>query len=60
MKHLEPKLDDLLIVKKEHCRIIAAPINNNSFKLEDLVSRVTHENLHAHISFGVKHGKELL
>lgn len=35
-------------------------INSEDFELDDLLSGVTHENMHSRINFGPQKGKELL
>ncbi|MDX1916250.1 MAG: AbrB/MazE/SpoVT family DNA-binding domain-containing protein [Methylophilus sp.] len=60
LESLNLKLDDPLDIKEEDGRIIIAPIKTNEFKLEDLLSAITPENLHSRIDFGEPVGKELI
>ena len=60
LESLNLKLDDPLDIKEEDGRIIIAPVKANEFKLEDLLSAITQENLHSRIDFGVPVGKELI
>lgn len=60
MESLNLKLDDPLDIKEEDGRIIIAPVRNHDFKLEDLLSGITQENLHSRIDFGRPVGKELI
>ncbi|MBA3697093.1 MAG: AbrB/MazE/SpoVT family DNA-binding domain-containing protein [Methylotenera sp.] len=60
LESLNLKLDDPLDIKEEDGRIIIAPVKTNIFKLEDLLSAITQENVHSRIDFGASVGKELI
>ena len=60
LKALNLKLDDQLDIKEEDGRIIITPVRSHNFKLEDLLSGITQENLHSRIDFGIPVGTELI
>lgn len=60
LESLNLKLDDPLDIKEEGGRIIIEPVKSNEFKLEDLLSGITQDNLHTRIDFGAPVGKELI
>lgn len=60
LESLNLKLDDPLDIKEEGGRIIIEPVKSNEFKLEDLLSGITQDNLHSRIDFGAAVGKELI
>lgn len=60
LESLNLKLDDPLEIKEEGGRIIIEPVKSNEFKLEDLLSGITQDNLHHRIDFGTPVGKELI
>ena len=57
---LNLKLNDPLDIKEENGRIIIEAVKVNEFKLDDLLSGVTQENLHERVEFGLPVGKELI
>ncbi len=57
---LNLKLNDPLDIKEEDGRIIIEALRVNEFKLEDLLSGVTQDNLHDRLDFGSPVGKELI
>lgn len=60
LESLNLKLDDPLEIKEEGGRIIIEPVKSNEFKLEDLLSGITQDNLHHRIDLGAPVGKELI
>jgi antitoxin MazE len=54
------KLDDPVDVRVEGGRIIIEPIRPHAFDLDQLLARITPENLHGHVDFGPAVGQEAL
>ena len=54
--HLE--LDQAVDVREEGGRIVIDPIRRVAFDLQELLSRITPENLHEETDFGQPSGKE--
>ena len=53
-------LDDTVDIHEENGRIIIQPVRPNAFTLQQLVEKITPENLHKSIDFGENVGKEAL
>jgi len=54
------RLDDAVDVREDAGRIVIDPVRPNDYDLDDLVARITPENVHAEVSFGLPVGKEAL
>ncbi len=54
------RLDDAVEVREEAGRIVIDPVRRNEYDLDDLVARITPENVHAGVDFGPPVGKEAL
>ena len=52
-------LDDPVDVREESGRVIIEPIEHKEYKLDDLVRRITRENLHENVDFGGPVGNEV-
>lgn len=52
------KIDEEVDVREEAGRIVIEPVREKAYKLEDLVKRISRENLHEAIDFGFPEGKE--
>jgi len=46
------EVDEQLEIKQEGHRIIIQPSTQTSYQLEDLLSKITPENIHSHINLG--------
>ena len=55
--HLD--LDDPVDVREESGRVVIEPIERKEYKLDDLVRRITRENLHKEVDFGGPVGNEV-
>lgn len=49
----------LVDVTVEEGRIVATPIKNRKYSLEELVAKITDENRHEEVDFGPPVGKEI-
>lgn len=54
------ELDAAVDVKEENGRIVIVPIRESDYDLDDLLARVTPENIHEEVDFGAPVGKEML
>ncbi len=54
------RLDDAVDVREEAGRIVIDPVRPSDYDLNELVARITPENLHAEVGFGPPVGKEAL
>jgi antitoxin MazE len=55
--HLE--LDEEVDVREEAGRIVIEPIREKTYRLDDLLQRITAKNLHDSVDFGPAKGKEV-
>jgi len=53
-------LDDTVDVREDAGRIVIEPVRPDAYDLNDLIARITPENMHAEVSFGPPVGKEAL
>ena len=53
-------MDEIVDLREEGGRIVIVPVRPGSFDLEELLSGITPENLHAEVDFGGAMGKEVL
>ncbi len=60
LESMNLKVDDQLEIKQEGARIIIEPVSETSYRLEDLISAITPDNLHGRLDFGAPVGKEVL
>lgn len=60
MKAANLRLDDAVDVREDAGRIVIDPVRPNDYDLDDLVARITPENVHAEVSFGPPVGREAL
>jgi len=54
------RLDDAVDVREDAGRIVIDPIRPSDYDLDDLVARITPENVHAEVGYGPPVGKEAL
>jgi antitoxin MazE len=54
------RLDDAVDIREDAGRIVIDPVRPNDYDLDDLMARITPENVHAEVSFGPPVGKEAL
>jgi antitoxin MazE len=60
MKSAHLSLDQLVSVKVQRGRIVIEPIVKNEYSLEELISRISDDNIHREMSFGRTIGEEML
>lgn len=53
-------LDATVDVREEGGRIVIEPVRQNDDNLDALIARITADNLHVEVSFGLAVGKEML
>ncbi len=53
-------IEQRVTIKASKGRIVIEPADKLEFKLEDLMSRITPENIHGEVDFGGPAGKEAL
>jgi len=53
-------LDDAVDVREDAGRIVIDPVRPNEYDLDDLVARITPQNVHAEVGYGPPAGKEAL
>ena len=53
-------MDEIVDLREEGGRIVIVPVRPGSYDLEELLSGITPENLHAEVDFGGAMGKEVL
>ncbi len=54
------RLDDVVDVREDAGRIVIDPVRPHDYDLDDLVARITPQNVHAEIGFGPPVGREAL
>ena len=54
------RIDDTVDVRAEAGKIIIEPVPESAYDLEQLLDRITSENLHEPVDFGAPVGKEAL
>ena len=54
------QLDDTVDVREESGRIVIEPVQRKEYDLAELVKRITSNNLHDEVDFGIAVGKEAL
>lgn len=59
MESLQLSLDQVVDIREESGRIVIEPINQPAYSLDDLLSQITDENMHAEVDFGFPVGKEV-
>ena len=52
------RLDETVDVREEGGRIVIEPVRPSEYDLAQMLARITPENLHADVDFGVAVGKE--
>ncbi len=52
------RIDEEVDIREESGRIVIEPVRDKTYKLEDLVRRISPENTHEAIDFGEREGKE--
>ncbi len=52
--------DQQVDIRAEDGRIVIEPVRTRSYRLSELVARITDENLHAEIDVGASVGREML
>ena len=60
MKMASFDIEQRVTIKASKGRIVIEPADKFEFKLEDLVARITRENVHDEVDFGGPVGKEAL
>jgi antitoxin MazE len=53
------QIDEEVDIREEAGRIVIEPVREKVYKLDDLVKRITPENLHGTADFGAPQGKEI-
>lgn len=59
MQAAQLALDQIVEVREEHGRVVIEPVRERDYDLNDLLARITPENLHAPVEFGAPVGKEV-
>jgi antitoxin MazE len=54
------RLDDAVDVREEAGRIVIDPVRPSAYDVDELVARITPENVHSGVEFGPPVGKESL
>jgi antitoxin MazE len=53
------QLDEEVDIHEEAGRIVIEPVREKSYKLDDLLKRITNDNIHEELDFGRPEGKEV-
>jgi antitoxin MazE len=59
MEAAELRVEDLVEVSEEEGKIVVKRVHSKDYDLDDLIDRITTENLHEAIDFGPSQGKEI-
>lgn len=59
MKAADLHVEDLVEVSEEEGKIVVKRVHSKDYDLDDLIGRITTENLHEAIDFGPSQGKEI-
>ena len=60
LKAAKIQIDDPVDIREERGRIVVAPLRPASYDLDDLLKKITPDNLHGEVDFGKPVGKERL
>ena len=60
LKAAKIEVDDAVEVREERGRIVVEPLRPASYDIDDLVAKITPQNLHEETDFGPPVGKERL
>ena len=58
MQAADIRLEDVVDISEKKGEIILKPVRSGEYDLDDLVGRITSQNLHEPIDFGPPQGKE--
>jgi antitoxin MazE len=59
MEAADLRVEDLVEVSEEEGKIVVKRVHSKDYDLDDLIDRITTENLHEAIDFGPSQGKEI-
>jgi antitoxin MazE len=59
MEAADIRVEDLVDVSEEEGKIIVKRVQSKRYDLDDLVDRITSQNLHEPVDFGAGQGKEI-
>jgi antitoxin MazE len=59
MEAADLRVEDLVEVSEEEGKIVVKRVHSKDYDLDDLIGRITTENLHEAIDFGPSQGKEI-
>ena len=53
------QIDEEVEIHEEAGKIVIEPVREKSYKLDDLLKGITHDNIHEELDFGRPEGKEV-
>jgi antitoxin MazE len=59
MEAADLRVEDLVEVSEEEGKIVVKRVQSKDYDLDDLISRITRQNLHEPVDFGPTQGKEI-